>query len=273
MRTYQWRLLPASTAQGPTTSSARGSRPTTTAVALDWLRRGDGLPCPTCGARSSGWRRSDGKRRGGACDSIASMTAWDCLDETRLPPTTWFQVVWSMTQRTTGVSALGLKRELDIGSTGTARRLLRRDRAAMVRFTRPSARAGRGGRDRPRRLRTGAPGRGAAGNVIVGIAVDLHNPSDSERRRLELPGGLSRQVNCTRSSSPASRHPRWSSLMAGGYHGIVQLADTRKKHPIRSSGQKAHELLPGLHRVAPQLTRWLTATHGERCRPSTCSPP
>lgn len=229
---------------------------------LDWLRWGEGFQCPICGKPSSGWRRSDGKRHCGACDSVLSVTAGTVFDKTRLPLTTWFQAAWYMTQQTTGVSAFGLKRELGMGSTGTAWHLLHRYRAAMVRFTRPKLSGDvevdetyLGG------PKPGAPGRGAAGKVIVGVAVELHNPKGYGRCRLQVLQGV----------SAAHLHPFVAANIEvpsvvitddwGGYNGIDQLGYTRKTHSIRRSGHKAHELLPAVHRVASQLKRWLTGTH------------
>ena len=31
--------------------------------------------------------------------------------------------------------------------------------------------------------------------------------------------------------------------------------------PVKGSGMKAHEVLPGVHRVAPLVKRWLLSTH------------
>ena len=52
---------------------------------------------------------------------------------TRTPLTVWFVAVWQMTSQKYGISALGLKRVLGIGSEQTAWAMLHRYRTAMVR--------------------------------------------------------------------------------------------------------------------------------------------
>ncbi len=42
--------------------------------------------------------------------------------------------------------------------------------------------------------------------------------------------------------------------------------------PISSSGHQAHELLPGVHRVASLAKRWLEATHQGAVKPALVQP-
>jgi hypothetical protein len=91
-----------------------------------------------------------------------------------MPLTVWFAAAWHLTSQTNGISALGVKRELGIGSTQTARTLLHRHRTAGT---------GRGpGGDRLSGSveveetviggpEPGRPGRGALGKTLVAVAV------------------------------------------------------------------------------------------------------
>jgi ISXO2-like transposase domain len=87
--------------------------------------------------------------------------------------TVWFAAAWQMTSQKHGISALGLKRVLGIGSEQTAWAMLHRYRTAMV----------RPGRDRLGTIvevdetviggpQPGRPGRGALGKTLVAIAVE-----------------------------------------------------------------------------------------------------
>jgi hypothetical protein len=54
-----------------------------------------------------------------------SVTAGTIFHGTRTPLTLWFAAAWEMTSQKNGISALGLKRVLDLGSMQTAWALLR----------------------------------------------------------------------------------------------------------------------------------------------------
>lgn len=150
---------------------------------LDWLRWRNGFSCPNCGATVS-WRLKDGRRSCGGCERRVSATAGTIFHHTRTPLTVWFAAAWQMASRKGGANALGLQRVLGIGSYQTAWAMLHRYRRAMV----------RAGRERLSGTvevdetfiggpRSGRPGRGALGKVLVAIAVEQHQRRDSGRCR------------------------------------------------------------------------------------------
>ena len=47
----------------------------------------------------------------------------------------------------------------------------------------------------------------------------------------------------------------------GGYNGLPELGYTRKATVIASSNDPAHVSMPGVHRVASLLKRWILGTH------------
>ena len=61
------------------------------------------------------------------------MTAGTIFDRTRTPLTVWFTAVWQFATDKNGISALSLKRTLEIGSYQTAWAMLRRLRSVLVR--------------------------------------------------------------------------------------------------------------------------------------------
>ena len=77
-------------------------------------------------------------------------------------------------------------------------------------------------------------------------------------------------------------HRRWHWAVApgtrvltdgwGGYNGLPKHGYQREKIVVSSSGDPAHVSLPGVHRVASLLKRWILGTHqGARSLPITCS--
>lgn len=68
-----------------------------------------------------------------ACDFHTSITAGTIFDRTRTPLTVWFAACWMFATAKDGVSAMNLKRVLEIGSYQTAWAMLHRLRSALVR--------------------------------------------------------------------------------------------------------------------------------------------
>jgi len=99
---------------------------------LDWLRWPAGFRCPSCGCTTC-WELSRGERRCTDCRRRVSRTAGTIFQDTRTPLTVWFAAAWYLTTQKNGISALGLKRVLGLGSYQTAWAMLHRYRTAMVR--------------------------------------------------------------------------------------------------------------------------------------------
>jgi transposase-like protein len=99
---------------------------------LDWLRWPDGFVCPHC-ASIAGWRLADSRWKCGGCDRRVSVTAGTIFDKTRTPLTVWFAVAWRMVGDKIGVSAIQVRREMELGSIQTAWMMLHRYRVVMVR--------------------------------------------------------------------------------------------------------------------------------------------
>ena len=95
---------------------------------LEWLRWPDGFICPKCG-HGVGWRLSDGRFQCVRCGERKSVTAGTIFDRTRTPLTVWFSACWLVATGKDGISALSLKRTLEIGSYQTAWAMLHRFRS------------------------------------------------------------------------------------------------------------------------------------------------
>lgn len=225
------------------------------------LRWPTGFVCPACNG-CKGWLTSRRQIRCADCQRQTSVTAGTIFDKTRKPLRTWFVAIWHVTNQKYGGNALGLKRILGLGSYQTAWSWLHKMRRAMVTPGRHSL-SGQvevdetyiGGKEE------GHPGRKVEKKAIVVVAIEVFEPKGFGRVRLQqipdvtgesLIGFVQREVK------PGSiiRTDGWS-----GYEGLEHYGYIRKKIVLSSSGDPAHVALPGVHRIASLLKRWLISTH------------
>ena len=196
------------------------------------------------------------------CRRRVSVTAGTIFHRTRTPLTVWFAVAWHMTSAKSGVSAKTLHRLLGFGSYQTVWTMLHRFRTAMV----------RPGRDRLGRevevdetsiggVKPGKRGRGAAGKTLVAVAVEVRSPNGLGRCRLRV-------------IPNAEAPPLHVFLVDSVEPGSVVVTDGFASYPpaigkdylhrpfcVTRSGVKAHVPLPGVHRVASLVKRWLLGIH------------
>lgn len=232
---------------------------------LEWLRWPNGFVCPACG-QAGGWRLSDGRFECTGCGDRTSVTAGTIFDRTRTPLTVWFTVSWLFASGKDGVSALSLRRTLEIGSYQTAWAMLHRLRSVLV----------RPGRERLAGLvevdetyiggaEAGLPGGRAKGKkVLTCIAVEIREPRGFGRCRM-LPiadaSAASLHAFVTDHVEPGARviTDGWQ-----GYRGLEKLGhvhDRRSQRAARAQGEDPGELMPAVHRVASLAKRWLLSTH------------
>ena len=190
------------------------------------------------------------------------MTAGTIFHGTRTPLTIWFAAAWYVTSAKNGVSAKTLHRLLGFGSYQTAWTMLHRFRTAMV----------RPGRDRLAGevevdetfiggVKAGKRGRGAQGKALVAVAVECLNPKGFGRCRLrtipdaEAPTLRSFLLDCVEPGSV---------IVTDGFASYPPAIGDDYGHrpfPVAGSGIQAHVVLPGVHRVASLVKRWLLGTH------------
>jgi transposase-like protein len=174
----------------------------------------------------------------------------------------WFATAWYLTTQKNGISALGLKRVLDLGSYQTAWAMLHRYRTAMVR---PGRERLNGDVEADESffggVKPGKRGRGAAGKVLVAIAVEQHSPKGFGRARMQV-------------IADATSVTLRDFLLANVKPGALVISDGLGSYPaacgddyrhrpvnVRASGLPAHVPLPGVHRVSALAKRWLLGTH------------
>lgn len=224
---------------------------------LDWLRWGEGFLCPKCGS-DRGWKLTDARWSCGGCKRRISPTAGTIFDRTKTPLTTWFAAAWYLTNQKQGVSALGLKNVTGV-SYQTAWSMLHKYRSAMVRPGRGKLRgvvevdeSYIGG------VKPGKRGRGAHGKALVGVAVELDGPRGLGRARLQVLKSFE-AVNVLQ--FVRDNVEEGASVVTDGakaYESLEAFGYTHRGINVKQSGHKAHELLPGVHRVAGQA---LVARH------------
>lgn len=228
---------------------------------LSRLRWPDGFVCPACGG-TKGWLTSRQQIRCAGCQRQTSVTAGTIFEGTRKPLRMWFHAAWHVTSQKSGASALGLQQVLGLGSYQTAWSWLHKLRRAMVRPGRDLL-SGRvevdetyvGGQEE------GVSGRQTEKKAIVVAAVEVLEPKGFGRIRLRRVPDVSGDslVGFVRQEvlpgSVVLTHG-WKGYDALSRHGY-----TREKTVLSGSGDPAHVALPGVHRVASLLKRWLLGTH------------
>ena len=226
---------------------------------LDWLRWPGG--CPKCG-QAGAWGLADRRYECRECHERRSPTAGTIFDKTRTPLTVWFMACWLFASQKDGVSALSLKRLLEIGSYQTAWAMLHRLRSVLV----------RPGRERLRGVvevdetyvggeEPGLTGGRAKGKkVLVGVAVEREEPKGFGRCRMApLPDASARVL---RAFLLDNVEPGAKVITDGWPSYPPATKDLYEHQPLKgASGVDASKLLPGVHKVASLAKRWLLGTH------------
>jgi transposase-like protein len=98
---------------------------------LEAIRWPEGVACPACGSRSVSRIKTRKQFDCNKCRKRFSVLAGTIFQDTKLPLWKWFAAVYLMCESKKGISALQLKRMLNVKSYETAWYLCQRIRAAM----------------------------------------------------------------------------------------------------------------------------------------------
>jgi len=222
-----------------------------------------GFACPRCGKKAEPWETARGHLHCRLCGHQVSATAGTIFEGTRISPRTWFSAMWFATSQKDGASALGLKRVLGLGSDQTAWAWLHKLRRAMVRPGRDRL-AGRievdetyvGGSEKG-----GKRGRGAERKEIAVIAVEVHSPKGFGRVRMRRAPDVAGSSLVPFICDVAEKG---SEILTDGWVGYNQVAEqgyTHNRVLLSNTGDPAHVSMPGVHRIAALVKRWLLSTH------------
>ena len=231
------------------------------------LRWPEGFVCPVCGGGRA-WRTGRGLWMCAGCSRKTSVTAGTIFHRTRTPLSTWLAAVWFVTSTKNGISAAALQQSLGFGSYETAWAWLQKLRRAMVRPDRDKL----GGVGKVAELDETfvggvSAGRfgGASDKVPVMIAVERVGPQRLGRVRLAVaptgrPGTAAILDFATEVIAPGTE------IRTDGSRMLRRLGDLGYTH-VAQKGYLAEDpttVLPGVHRVASLLKRWLIGTlhHG-----------
>jgi transposase-like protein len=224
------------------------------------IRWPEGFRCPQCN-NDQAWITSRKLYHCTVCEHETSLTAGTVFQDTRKPLMMWFRAMWFVTSQKNGASAMGLKEALGLGSYQTAWTWLHKLRRAMI----------RPGRDRLQgnveldETYIGGPEEGLRGRKIKDKSLVLIAVEREGRRwgrtRMRVIDNLSTEtvLAFVRDSIEPG-----SVLRTDGLNSYLALDSEEYTHDRviqRHSKEKPYELLPGVHRVASLLKRWILGTH------------
>ncbi len=227
------------------------------------IRWPDGYTCVRCGSTAPPWITSREYLHCRNCGGEASIIAGTVFERTRKPLRVWFQAMWLVTNQKHGVSALGLQRELSLGSYQTAWTWLHKLRRAMVRTS----------GDRLHGLievdetyvggteSGGKRGRGTENKEIVVIAVETLPAKGFGRIRMRRIRDVSADNLMPFICEVAEPEATILTDGWGGYNKVGEYGFTHNRTLISESGNPAHVSMPGVHRVAALMDRWLLGIH------------
>jgi len=178
-----------------------------------------------------------------------------------MPLTTWFDAAWHLTTAKSGLSAKTLEKTLGT-SYVTAWAILQRFRVAMVRSEREKL---SGVVEVDETLiggvkQGGKRGRGTS-NAVVAIAVELIEPKGFGRIRMRHIANASGTNLGTFVTDCITKEAIVHTDGWTAYNGLSDLGYEHKRTILSSSSDPAHVSMPGVHRVASLLKRWILGTH------------
>lgn len=222
------------------------------------IRWPDGFECPRC-KNNKAWNTQRNLLQCSSCGYQSSTTAGTMFQDTSKPLQLWFRAIWHVVGQKNGVNALGLQKELGLGSYRTAWTWLHKLRRAMV----------RPGRDRL--LGTveldeaylGAPvaGRSARrlkNKAVILVATEKDGAKIGRIRLAQIPNARTGTLNeaISKIVEPGT------IIRTDGWSGYRKLNTLGYQHKIAGYQHETKEnLLPGPNIVISLLKRWLLGTH------------
>ncbi|MGH8268776.1 MAG: IS1595 family transposase [Steroidobacteraceae bacterium] len=240
---------------------------------LERLRWPQGYTCSRCGAVGEPYRASRGRLMCRHCRYQASVTVGTIFEKTRTPLRVWLAAAWYVTNQKQGVSALGLQRVLGIGSYETAWAMLHRLRRAMVRPDRAPLNGDVEVDEsyvaiRDRQVPVSKAGRQSqTTQTLVAVAVERIHPRGFGRIRLRRLARASQEYLLPFVQDSVAPGARVHTDGSAAYLPLAELGYEHRPTVLLGSARPAHEVLPGVHRIASLLQRWILGTHHGAVQP------
>lgn len=234
------------------------------------LRWPKGFQCPSCGCESD-WISNRFLRICTQCQYQMSLFAGTIFQDTHIPLRTWFHAIWWFTSQKTGTSALGLQKSLGLGSYRTAWMMLHKLRASMVRKDRDKLR-----------------GLVEVDETYIGAQESMETSRKRWKKQVVIIatetdgtrlGRIRMQrINITNTKNVTdfivSNIEKKTKLITDGSKAYYRIKDHGYSHiakPGPYAGQKRKnkddDMLPGAHRIASLLKRWILGTYQGRIDP------
>ena len=240
---------------------------------LERLRWPRGFVCSSCGAVGAAYRASRARLMCRACRHQSSVSAGTIFEKTRTPLRMWLAAAWYLTNQKQGVSALGLQRVLGLGSYETAWAMLHRLRRAMVRPDRARL-SGQVEFDETylaisdRKVPVLAARRQSqTSQCLVGVAVERLSPKGFGRVRLRRLARASEEYVLPFIQDVVAPGSQVHTDGSAAYRSLSERGYVHRPTVLLGAKRRAHELLPGVHRVAALLQRWILGTHHGAVQP------
>ncbi len=240
---------------------------------LERLRWPTGFVCPACSCVGEPYRSSRSRLMCKHCGHQCTITAGTIFEKTRTPLRVWLAAAWYLTSQKQGVNALGLQRVLGLGSYQTAWTMLHRYRRAMVR---PGRELLHGDvevdetylaiTDRESLICAKARKNSTTKTLIV-IAVEMLQPRGFGRIRLRRIPDDSAAYVIPFVQEVIKPGARVCTDGSAAYRTLPDLGYDHQRTVMLGSDIPAHRLMPGVHRVASLIKRWILGTHHGSVQP------
>lgn len=241
---------------------------------LERLRWPTQFGCPSCGVIGAPRKTSRNRLVCQGCKHQASVTAGTIFDKTRTQLTVWFAAAWYITNQKQGVSALGLQRVLGLGSYQTAWTMLHRFRRAMVRPGRDlldglvevdETYIAIGDKAVPASLKKR---KYHTTKSLVVIGVEMLEPKGFGRIRLRRIADTSESEVMPFVKDVVQAGATVHTDGSAAYRNLTEEGYLHQRSVMHGSDTPAHTSMPGVHRVAALIHRWLLGTHQGAIQPA-----
>ena len=218
-----------------------------------------GFECPICGSIRS-WEKSKGRFECIDCHKETTITNGTIFHKSTKPLLIWFHAIWWIVAQKNGVSAIGLKKILGLGSYRTSWTWLHKFRRLMVLSGRSKLNGivevdevFIGGK------KPGKRGRGAEGKSIIVVGVEVTGRKTGRVRLAKIPDASSNSLN----KFIESNIEKASTIITDKWPGYIELESMGYIHETQKATAKDEdqEVLPNVHRIASLLKRWMLGTH------------